>query len=154
MAWLDSRQPLVSWIKTGVIGFKQRDGEIAVAVIEDDTKKESLQREVRKRVKPSATLITDELKSYARLDQHYQHYQHEIINHAEKYVDGMIYTNGIENCWSLLKRSLGGTYVSVRPYHLHRYLDEQAFRYNKREMADGERVQKLVGGIEASGSRG
>jgi transposase-like protein len=114
-------------------------------VIQGDTKKESLQREVRKRVKPEATVITDELKSYAGLDQHYQH---EIINHAEKYVDGMIHTNGLENFWSLLKRSLGGTYVSVRPYHLHRYLGEQAFRYNKREMADGERVQKLVGGIE------
>jgi len=131
--------------KTGVIGFKQRGGEIAVAVIQGDTKKESLQREVRWRVKPEATVITDELKSYAGLDQHYQH---EIINHAEKYVDGMIHTNGLENFWSLLKRSLGGTYVSVRPYHLRRYLDEQAFRYNKREMADGERVQKLVGGID------
>ena len=131
--------------KTGVIGFKQRDGQIAVTVIAGNPNKENLQREVRKRVRPGATVVTDELKSYAGLDQHYQH---EIINHAETYVDGMIHTNGLENFWSLLKRSLGGTYVSVRPYHLHRYLDEQAFRYNKREMADGERVQKLVGGIE------
>ena len=116
-----------------------------MTVIAGNPNKENLQREVRKRVRPGATVVTDELKSYAGLDQHYQH---EIINHAETYVDGMIHTNGLENFWSLLKRSLGGTYVSVRPYHLHRYLDEQAFRYNKREMADGERVQKLVGGIE------
>ncbi len=128
-----------------MIGFKQRGGEVSLAVIDGDTKKASLQREVRKRVKPSATVITDELKSYAGLDQHYQH---EIINHAEKYVDGQIHTNGLENFWSLLKRSLGGTYVSVRPFHLFRYLDEQAYRYNRREMADGERVQHLVGGIE------
>ncbi len=60
----------------------------------------------------------------------------------------MMGTNGLENFWSLLKRSLGGTYVSVRPFHLFRYLDEQTFRYNKRDMADGERVEKLVGGIE------
>lgn len=58
----------------------------------------------------------------------------------------MIHTNGLENFWSESVRL--GTYVSVRPCHLHRYLDEQAFRYNKREMAEGERVQKLVGGIE------
>ncbi len=131
--------------KTGVIGFKQRGGEVSVAVINGGTRKENLQREVRKRVRPEATVITDELQSYTGLDRHYQH---KIINHAEKYVDGMIHTNGLENFWSLLKRSLGGTYVSVRPYHLHRYLDEQAFRYNGREMADGERVQRLVGGIE------
>lgn len=130
--------------KTGVMGFKQRDGEIAVTVV-NDREADGLQRQVRKHVKPSATVITDELSSCKGLDKHYQH---KVINHAEKYVDGMIHTNGLENFWSLLKRSLGGTYVSVRPYHLHRYLDEQAFRYNKREMADGERVQRLVGGVE------
>ena len=60
-------------------------------------------------------------------------YDHQVINHAEAYVNGNIHTNGIENFWSLLKRTVGGTYVSVEPFHLFRYVDEQAFRYNNRE---------------------
>ena len=103
-----------------------------------------MQREVRKRVKPDATVITDELKSYRGLDEQYQHL---VINHAEKYADGMIHTNGLENFWSLLKRSLGGTYVSVRPFHLFRYLDEQAFRYNRR---DAEDTDRLVGALQGA----
>lgn len=134
--------------KVGVMGFKQRDGQVAFAVLERGTRKAELQREVRKRVKPDATIITDELKSYSGLDTHYQHL---VINHAEKYADGMIHTNGLENFWSLLKRSLGGTYVSVRPFHLFRYLDEQAFRYNGR---DGEDKDRLVGALAgADGKR-
>jgi ISXO2 transposase-like protein len=66
-------------------------------------------------------------------------YVHQVIDHAEKYVDGQIHTNGIENFWSLLKRGLKGTYVSVEPFHLFRYLDEQAFRYNERKGDDGDR---------------
>ncbi len=52
---------------------------------------------------------------------------HNVVDHAERYVDGHVHTNGLENFWSLLKRTLKGTYVSVEPYHLYRYLDEQAF---------------------------
>jgi hypothetical protein len=62
-----------------------------------------------------------------------------VINHAEKYVDGQIHTNGVENFWSLLKRTLGGTYISVEPFHLFRYLDEQSFRFNNRKLTDGQR---------------
>jgi hypothetical protein len=62
-----------------------------------------------------------------------QDYAHKVIDHAEKYVDGKIHTNGLENFWSLLKRGINGTYVSVEPYHLFRYLDEQSFRYNNRK---------------------
>jgi transposase-like protein len=130
--------------KTGVMGFMQRGGQVAVKVI-GQRDEADLRREVRKRVKPEATIITDELSSYRGLDQHYQHL---VINHAEKYVDGQVHTNGMENFWSLLKRSLGGTYVSVRPFHLFRYLDEQVYRYNSRELADGQRVTRLVSGIE------
>jgi hypothetical protein len=55
-------------------------------------------------------------------------------------VDGRIHTNGLENFWSLLKRGLHGTYVSVEPFHLFGYLDEQTFRYNNRkDMNDGDR---------------
>ena len=70
-----------------------------------------------------------------------QHYVHEIVNHAAvQYVDGNVHTNGMENFWSLLKRGLGGTYVSVEPFHLFRYIDEQAFRFNNRKHEDGEVV--------------
>lgn len=130
--------------KTGVMGFKQRDGRVALTVI-GDRESGALQRQVRKHVRPDATVITDELSSYAGLDKHYQHL---VVNHAERYVDGQIHTNGLENFWSLLKRSLGGTYVSVRPFHLFRYLDEQAYRYNERDITDAERVAEVLGTVE------
>jgi len=62
-----------------------------------------------------------------------------VIDHVKAYVDGHISTNGIENFWSLLKRALKGTYISVEPFHLFRYLDEQCFRFNYRKSNDGER---------------
>ncbi len=57
----------------------------------------------------------------------------------ESYVNGRVHTNGMENFWSLLKRTIGGTYVSVDPFHLFLYLDEQCFRFNKRRLSDAER---------------
>lgn len=78
-----------------------------------------------------------------------QNYAHQVIDHAVAYVDGRIHTNGLENFWSLLKRSIGGTYVRAEPFHLFRYLDEQAFRYNNRKMTDVEcfdmPVRQIVG---------
>lgn len=114
-------------------------------MIEGRRNKATLQREVRRHVKPTATVITDELGSYRGLDAHYEHL---VVNHAENYVVGRVHTNGIENFWSLVKRSLGGTYVSVRPFHLFRYLDESTYRYNKREWSPAERVSGVLGGIE------
>jgi hypothetical protein len=64
---------------------------------------------------------------------------HEVVVHAEKYVDGIVHTNGLENFWSLLKRGLTGTYVAVEPYHLFRYLDEQMFGFNNRKR-DGKKL--------------
>ena len=61
---------------------------------------------------------------------------HDVVHHAERYVDGQVHTNGIENFWSLLKRTLKGTYVAVEPFHLQRYVDEQAFRFNNRATKD------------------
>ena len=84
-----------------------------------------------------AAIFSDELKSYEGLDDAYHH---DVINHAVEYVNGNVHTNTIENFWSLLKRGLHGTYVSVEPFHLFRYIDEQAFRYNNRkDMNDGDR---------------
>jgi len=94
-----------------------------------------------KRVEDGSTIYTDKLKSYDRLDVYYQH---QVIDHAEKYVDGQIHTNGLENYWSLLKRGIRGTYVSVEPFHLFRYLDEQAFRFNERSDDDAARFAKTL----------
>jgi hypothetical protein len=87
------------------------------------------------------------LRSYDGLDE----YTHKVIDHAEAYVDGNVHTNRLENFWSLLKRAIKGTYVSVEPFHLFRYLDEQSFRYNERHATDGERFRKVLGCI--SGKR-
>jgi len=88
---------------------------------------------VQENVRKGSRVYTDELLAYWGLEENYVH---QIINHAEQYVDGKIHTNGLENFWSLLKRGLNGTYVSVEPFHLFRYLDEQAYRYNHRQDMD------------------
>jgi transposase-like protein len=109
----------------------------------DNTKKKTLQAEVREHVLAGSAIFTDALKSYEGLSE----FQHEVIDHAVAYVDGDIHTNGMENFWSLLKRGLKGTYVSVEPFHLFRYLDEQAWRYNNRIMDDSERFAMGIRGI-------
>lgn len=75
----------------------------------------------------ASTVYTDALKSYDRMGE--RGCEQKVIDHAEKYVEGQIHTNGLENFWSLLKRVLKGTYVSVEPFHLFRYLDEQTYRF-------------------------
>jgi transposase-like protein len=114
--------------KIMVAGVLERGGKVRTQVVAD-RQKETLQPLVRTHVEPGAFLYTDELGGYKGLAGEYEH---QIIDHAVKYVDGRVHTNGMENFWSLLKRSLGGTYVSVEPFHLFRYLDEQSFRYNFR----------------------
>jgi len=72
-------------------------------------------------------------------------YEHGIVDHLATYVDGQVHTQGLENFWSLLKRGLGGTYISVEPFHLFRYVDEQAFRFNHRkDMNDGDRFIEVM----------
>lgn len=121
--------------KVAVMGLLERHGEVRAMVI-PNTKRRSLHGGVAKHVEVGSTVYSDALRSYNQLAEDYIHH---VINHAEKYVDGHIHTNGIENFWSLLKRTLGGTYISVEPFHLFRYLDEQAFRFNKRKLTDGQR---------------
>ena len=136
--------------KTIVFGALERGGKVRTAVI-TDRKRTALQTEVRNHVEAGAALYSDALKSYDGLAQEYAH---QVIDHAEKYVDGQIHTNGLENFWSLLKRGIAGSYVSVEPFHLFRYLDEQVFRYNNRgtrenKISDSDRfsmaVSKLFG---------
>jgi transposase-like protein len=118
--------------KTAVMGILERGGKIRASVI-PNRKKKALQAEVRKHVEAGSALFTDALKSYEGLNE----FEHQVVDHAVQYVDGQVHTNGCENFWSLLKRGLNGTYVSVEPFHLFRYLDEQTFRYNNRkEMND------------------
>ncbi|HZU29056.1 MAG TPA: IS1595 family transposase [Bryobacteraceae bacterium] len=134
--------------KVAVMGILQRgeNGESKVrTVVVPNRRKKALQAEVRKHVEAGAALYTDALLSYDGLECEYAH---QVIGHAEKYVDGRVHTNGLENFWSLLKRSINGTYVSVEPFHLFRYLDEQAFRYNNRkDLNDGDRFSLAVSQI-------
>ena len=118
--------------KIAVMGILERGGEIRTTVVAD-RKKKTLQAEVKKHVEAGAALYTDALLSYEGLAGSYAH---QVIDHAVAYVDGRVHTNGLENFWSLLKRGLSGTYVSVEPFHLFRYLDEQSFRYNNRGTKD------------------
>jgi transposase-like protein len=126
--------------KVAVMGLLERHGEVRTMVV-SNVRRNSLHGEVSKHVEAGSTVYSDALKSYNRLEEEYIH---NVINHSEEYVRGHVHTNGIENFWSLLKRSLGGTYISVEPFHLFRYLDEQAFRFNKRKATDGQRFMELV----------
>ncbi len=112
----------------------------------DTRKKGELQGNVRDYVLKGSTVNTDQLLSYEGLADDYTH---NVINHAECYAKGHVHTNGMENFWSLLKRTIKGTYVSVEPFHLFRYLDEQAFRFNERKDEDGDqgRFLKVMAGI-------
>jgi transposase-like protein len=116
----------------------ERGGKVRTSVVEN-RRKRTLQAEVHAHVEAGAALYTDELLSYDGLAGRYAH---QVIDHAVKYVDGQVHTNGLENYWSLLKRAISGTYVSVEPFHLFRYLDKQAYRYNNRkEMTDFDRFK-------------
>jgi transposase-like protein len=117
--------------KAIVAAILQRGGKVRATVLENRRRK-ALQQLVRENVEAGSSVYTDALKSYEGLDE----FAHQVIDHAEAYVQGNVHTNGLENFWSLLKRGIRGTYVSVEPFHLFRYLDEQAFRYNNRRETD------------------
>jgi len=130
--------------KTPVMGILERGGKVRTSVI-PNRRKHALQAEVRKHVTVGSVLFTDALQSYEGLEKEYAH---QVIDHAIAYVNGRIHTNGMENFWSLLKRGLKGTYVSVEPFHLFRYLGEQSFRFNNRkEMTDADRFQTVMGNV-------
>ncbi len=128
--------------KTAVMGILERGGEVRATVV-GNRKKHALQSNIRAHVKAGSAIYTDALMSYQGLKA--QGFEHQVIDHAEKYVDGQVHTNGLENFWSLFKRQLKGTYISVEPFHLFRYLDEQVFRYNFRGLAhDGLRFEHVA----------
>jgi transposase-like protein len=127
--------------KAIVMGLLDRNTKEVRVMHIPDTKRTTLHGKVREHVASGSDVFTDEWVSYQGLDREYVH---NVINHAETYVKGNIHTNGIENFWSLLKRGLKGTYVSVEPFHLLRYLDEQVFRYNNRKTDDGGRFTRTL----------
>jgi transposase-like protein len=129
-----------AWDKTVVLGIRQRDGELRAKVV-PNTKATTLKPEVHDHVAPGASVYTDENHSYRGLGSTYDH---RTVDHAEAYVDGQVHTNGLENFWSLLKRGLHGTYVSVEPFHLFRYIDERVYTYNRRELTDLGRFAEVL----------
>jgi transposase-like protein len=118
--------------KAIVAAVLERGGRVRAKVV-DKRRKNQLQSLVRENVEPGSALYSDALKSYDGLAGEYEH---QVVDHAVEYVRENVHTNGMENFWSLLKRGIGGTYVSVEPYHLFRYVDEQAFRFNNRKDLD------------------
>jgi hypothetical protein len=121
-----------NWAKTVVFGMLERGGKVRTKV-SAERNKIITHKMVREAVAEGSELMTDEFPGYMGLSPDFTH---SVINHAEQYVDGRVHTQGIENFWSCLKRGLNGTYVSVEPFHLFRYLDEQMFRYNNRKNLD------------------
>ena len=134
--------------KVAVMALLDRHGNDGVSQVRMEVlagrKKGSLQSQVHKHVEVGSNVYTDAFYSYRGLRQDYVH---GFVDHAEKYVDGQVHTNGCENFWSLLKRALKGTYVSVEPFHLFRYLDEQVYRFNNRRQTDGMRFLEACAAV-------
>lgn len=149
-----TRKATGSYGMTPVMGLLERTSpdkcsRVRVKVLRNIRKGE-LQGEVREHVEKGTEVFTDQHRSYMGLSDDYMH---DFVDHAECYAKGRVHTNGLENFWSLLKRGIHGTYVNVEPFHLFRYLDEQAFRFNERKDNDAGRFVKAVSGIIGKGLR-
>jgi transposase-like protein len=125
--------------KTAVFGILQRarpeNPSRVHARVVPNVRLNTLHGHIRATVTPGSALYTDKARAYQFLDE----YQRGVVDHAVEYVRGRVHTNTMENFWSLLKRSIKGTYISVEPFHLGRYVDEQVFRYNERTGSDADR---------------
>jgi hypothetical protein len=118
--------------KAIVFGMLERGGRVKAHVIAD-RKRQQIEPAMAEAIHSGAAIITDEFSTYQFATDAYSR---EVVNHALEYVNGHVHTNGIENFWSLLKRGLRGTYISVEPFHLDAYVAEQVFRYNNRKDSD------------------
>jgi transposase-like protein len=134
--------------KAIVVGILQRHGgpghSIVRATVAPNTRSSTLQPLIRENVETGSVVYTDAYSGYRGLSSQFLH---EAIDHAETYVNGSVHTNGIENFWSLLKRAIHGTYISVEPFHLFRYIDEESFRFNNRGTTDAIRFLKVAAEI-------
>ena len=126
-----------------VQGILNRKGRVIADVV-PNTKRKTLNPNIEAVVEPGSTIYTDALKSYEGLADKYEH---QTVDHAKEYVLGDVHTNGMENFWSMLKRGINGTYISVMPWHLFRYVDEQAFRFNERQKTDSQRFMEAMSRI-------
>jgi transposase-like protein len=117
-----------NWGKAIVMGMLERGGHVKTKIV-PNRRKPALHAAIAETIEKGTQLYTDEHNGYMDIPPEYVH---SVVNHLESYVSGRIHTNGLENFWSLLKRGLNGTYIAVEPFHLFRYVDEQAFRYNNR----------------------
>jgi transposase-like protein len=130
--------------KVAVLGILERGGEVRTQVIRD-VKRRTLAPEIHANVEPGAAVYTDSLQSYRTLGQTFHH---ESVDHSVEFVSGNAHTNGLENFWSQVKRTIRGTYVSVEPVHLQAYMDEAAFRFNNRKVKDANRFDTAVGSVD------
>jgi transposase-like protein len=139
---------------TPVQGLLQRHGTGSKVILKavKTTRRAELQGNIVEYVLKGSKVFTDAAPMYKNFADN-PDYTHEVIDHAECYAKGKVYTNGLENFWSLLKRGIKGTYVSVEPFHLFRYLDEQAFRFNERKDSDAGRFMLAMKGIIGKGLR-
>lgn len=129
--------------KSALLGMVERNGRIRPMVVADVTA-QTLQAEILKNVDRRARIMTDEHVSYQGIGQHFEG-GHETVKHsAYEYARGDVTTNTIEGFFSILKRGINGIYHSVSKEHLHRYLAEFEFRYNHRELDDGQRVVAAI----------
>ena len=131
---LQLKKGLNAGSKAIVMGMLDRDARKVRAKVVPNVKRDTLQAEILNQIEKKSTVYTYGWAGYDALAA--KDYIHETVNHVEEYVRGQVHTQGIDNFWSLLKRGLTGTYVAVEPFHLNRYVDEQAFRYNNRATPD------------------
>jgi transposase-like protein len=130
----------------GLLARHTEKGESQVrAMVVENRRRETIHAVIRKQVEPGTPLYTDAHDAYTKLGPDFLH---AFVDHAEKYVDGKVHTNGLENFWSLFKRCVKGTRISVEPFHLMAYLDSECFRFNNRMFNDGERFVLALRGME------
>jgi transposase-like protein len=145
---LTMNNPMVG--KVAVMGVLERGakGESKIRLRQiPSNRRRHVRPVIDEHIEQGSTIYSDSLKSYKHLSSADSEYVHNVIDHAHSYAEGTVHTNGMENFWSLLKRTLKGTYVSVEPFHLFRYLDEQAFRFNNRKGSDAMRFTLALKGI-------
>ncbi len=131
---LERRLGIKSRDSIAVMGMLDREVRQVRAKVIPDVRRDTLQREILSHIEGKSTIYTDGWPGYDYLRT--KEFVHETVNHLNEYVRGQVHTQGIENFWSLLKRSLGGTYIAVEPFHLDHYVTEQVFRYNNRATKD------------------
>lgn len=134
--------------KTPVLGMIERGGRVSALMLPDPKARFNTVYPIMQRtISHEATIVTDSAHLYKNMIEYFN--AHLSVNHsADEYVRGSAHTNTIECFWSILKRTLGGTYIATRPWHLDRYLDEQMFRFNERKNTDGPRFAAALRGAD------